>query len=59
MTGSAARTLDGLIEVGAEARGQVGVAADDGADRLSQPMPIQCPGNGDVQLHGVDVLGPG
>ena len=49
--------LHRLIEVLTEPRRQVRMSFDDGAHRIPQPVRVEFAGQGDVQLHGVDVVG--
>ena len=49
--------LHRLIEVLTEPRRQVRMTFDDVAHRIPQPVRVEFTGQGDVQLHGVDVVG--
>ncbi|GFG97333.1 hypothetical protein MTIM_32120 [Mycobacterium timonense] len=53
--GVAGDDLHGWVDVGAEAGGEVGVAAHGGVDRLAQPLRVEGARDADVELEGVEV----
>ena len=45
-----------LVESPTEPGGEVGVAGEDGLHRVAQPLRVQRPGDGDVELHRVEIV---